>query len=136
MPKSYRIRLVANADGSVAAENEHGARVVVGTSGPDRFSSVEMLLVALGGCAGGDFVNLMEKQRAELAPVEIEVTAERSPGNAQRLAWLRVAYRVDVDEEAASKVERARRLIPEKTCTVSRTLTNGVAVDHVVEPPG
>ena len=135
MPKSYRIRLVANADGSVAAQNEHGARVIVGNSGPDRFSSVEMLLVALGGCAGGDFVNLMEKQREPLAPVEIEVTAGRASGNAQRLAWLRVAYRVDVDEEAASKVERARRLIPEKTCTVSRTLLNGVPVDHVVEPP-
>jgi uncharacterized OsmC-like protein len=134
MPKSYRIRLVADADGSVAAHNEHGARVVVGDSGPDRFSSVEMLLVALGGCAGGDFVNLMEKQRLPLAPVEIEVTAERAPGTAQRLAWLRVAYRVDVDEEAAPKVERARRLIPEKTCTVSRTLLNGVSVEHVVEP--
>jgi putative redox protein len=135
MPKSYRIRLVANADGSVAAQNEHGARVVVGTSGPDRFSSVEMLLVALGGCAGGDLVSLMEKQREPLAPVQIEVTAERAPGNAQRLAWLRVAYRVAVDEEAATKVERALRLIPEKTCTVSRTLMNGVPVDHVVEPP-
>jgi uncharacterized OsmC-like protein len=135
MPKSYRIRFVANADGSVAAENEHGARVVVGTSGPDRFSSVEMLLVALGGCAGGDFVNLMEKQRSPMAPAEIEVTAERAPGNAQRLAWLRVAYRVDVDEETAPKAERARRLIPERTCTVSRTLMNGVEVDHVVEPP-
>jgi len=135
MPKSYRIRLVANADGSVEAQNEHGARVVVGASGPDRFSSVEMLLVALGGCAGGDFVDLMEKQRSPLTPAEIEVTAERAPGNAQRLAWLRVAYRVDVDDETGPKVERARRLIPEKTCTVSRTLLRGVTVEHVVEPP-
>jgi putative redox protein len=134
MAKSYRIHFVANADGSVAAQNEHGARVIVGSSGPDRFSSVEMLLVALGGCAGGDFVNLMEKQRNPLAPVEIEVTAERAPGKAQRLAWLRVAYRVDINDRIAAKVERARRTIPEKTCTVSRTLLNGVPVEHVVEP--
>lgn len=40
MPKSYRIRLVANADGTVVAENEHGARVVMGPSGPHRFSVV------------------------------------------------------------------------------------------------
>jgi uncharacterized OsmC-like protein len=135
MPRRYTIRMVANADGSVAAENEHGARVVVGSSGPDRFSSVELLLVALGGCAGGDFVNLMEKQRSPLAPVELVVTAERATGKAQRLAWTRVAYRVEVDVTDAAKVERARRLIPEKTCTVSRTLLNGCAVEHVVEPP-
>jgi putative redox protein len=135
MPKSYRIRLVANADGSVTAENEHGARIVMGTSGADRFSPVEMLLVALGGCAGGDFVDLMEKQRRPLAPVELEVTAERAPGKAQRLAWLRVAYRVHVGEEDAAKVERARRIIPERTCTVSRTLMNGSTVEHVVERP-
>lgn len=134
MPKRYRIRFVANADGSVTAQNEHGASVTVGSSGPDRFSSVEMLLVALGGCAGGDFINLMEKQRLPLAPAEIEVTAERAPGNAQRLAWLRVAYRVDVAAEDAAKVERAVRLIPERTCTVSRTLLNGAPVEHAVEP--
>ena len=136
MPKSYRIRFVANADGSVTAQNEHGAQVTVGSSGPDRFSSVEMLLVALGGCAGEDFVNLMEKQRLPLAPVELEVTAERAPGKAQRLTWLRVAYHVDVRDEDISKVERATRLIPEKTCTVSRTLINGAPVEHVIEPPG
>jgi uncharacterized OsmC-like protein len=135
MPKRYRIRFVASADGSVTAENEHGARVTVGSSGPDRFSSVEMLLVALGGCAGGDFVNLMEKQRRPVAPVDIEVTAERAPGNAQRLTWLRVAYLVDVGAEDAPKLERALRLIPERTCTVSRTLLQGAPVEHVAPPP-
>jgi putative redox protein len=135
MPKSYRIRLVANEDGTVVAENEHGARIVIGSSSANRFSSVELLVAALGGCAGGDFVNLMEKQRTPLAPVELEVTAERAPGKAQRLAWLRVAYRVDVAEADAAKVERARGLIPERTCTVSRTLMNGCIVEHVVERP-
>jgi putative redox protein len=135
MPKSYRIRLVANADGTVVAENEHGARVVMGTSGPHRFSPVELLLVALGGCAGMDFVNLMAKQRRPIAPLELEVTAERAPADAERLAWLRVAYRLEVDEQDATKVERARRTIPEKTCTVSRTLMHGCTVEHVIEPP-
>lgn len=135
MPRSYRIRLVANEDGSVSAENEHGARIVMGSSGPDRFSPVELVLVALGGCAGMDFVDLMEKQRRPLAPVELEVTAERAPGKAQRLAWLRVAYRAPVDASDVAKAERARRTIAEKTCTVSRTLVHGCAVEHVVEPP-
>lgn len=135
MPKSYRIRLIANEDGTVSAENEHGARMVMGPSGHDRFSPVELLVVALGGCSGIDFVELMEKQRRPLAPVELEVTAERAPGKAQRLAWIRVAYRVDVGAADVAKVERARRMIPEKTCTVSRTLIHGCTVDHVVEPP-
>jgi putative redox protein len=135
MPQSYRIRLVANGDGTVAAENEHGASMVMGPSGPDRFSPVELLVVALGGCSGMDFVDLMAKQRRPVAPVELEVTAERAPGDAQRLAWLRVAYRPEVDERDATKVERARRTIPEKTCTVSRTLMHGCTVEHVVEPP-
>lgn len=135
MPTTYRIRLVANEDGTVSAENEHGAHMVLGSSGPDRFSPVELLVVALGGCAGMDFVELMKKQRRPLAPVELEVTAERDAGDVQRLAWLRVAYRVAVDAPDAAKVERARRMIPEKTCTVSRTLLRGCSVEHVVEPP-
>ena len=136
MPRTYRIRLVANEDGTVSAENEHGARMVMGSSGPDRFSPVELMVVALGGCAGMDFVDLMQKQRTPLGPVEVEATAERAPGKAQRLAWLRVTYRVGaLDERTSAKVERARRLIPERTCTVSRTLLHGADVDHVVEHP-
>lgn len=133
MPKSYRISLVADADGTVVAENEHGARMVMGPSGPDRFSPVELLVVALGGCSGMDFVDLMAKQRRPVAPLALEVAAERAVGDSQRLAWLRVAYRPAVDERDATKVERARRTIPEKTCTVSRTLMRGCRVEHVVE---
>jgi putative redox protein len=134
MPRTYRIRLAANEDGTVFAENAHGARIVMGPSGPDQFSPVELMVVALGGCAGMDFVDLMQKQRAPLGPVEIEATAERAPGKAQRLAWLRVAYLVDhLDEKTDAKVERAVRLIPEKTCTVSRTLLHGADVKHVLE---
>jgi uncharacterized OsmC-like protein len=133
MPKSYRIRLIAG-DGTVSAENEHGAHMVMGPSGPDRFSPVELLVVALGGCSGMDFVELMDKQRRPVAPLELDVTAERAPGNQQRLAWLRVAYHLQVDARDAAKVERARRMIPEKTCTISRTLVHGCSVEHVVVP--
>ena len=111
MPRSYRIRLVANQDGTVSAENEHGARLVMGPSSADRFSPVEVFVAALGGCSGMDFVELMEKQRRPLAPVQIEVTAERTSGNGPNLAWLRVAYRVEVDGDDAAKVERARSMI-------------------------
>lgn len=135
MPRHYRIRLVANADGTVSAENEHGARLVAGPSGPDRFSAVELLAVALGACSGMDFVELMGKQRTPLAPVELEVTADRSPGKAQRLAGLRVTYWLDgpIDDSTMAKAERARRLILERTCTVSRTLIHGAEVEHFVE---
>ena len=131
MPRSYRIRLVANQDGTVSAENEHGARLVMGPSSADRFSPVEVFVAALGGCSGMDFVELMEKQRRPLAPVQIEVTAERTSGNGRNLAWLRVTYRVEVDGDDAAKVERARSMISEKTCTVSRTLAHGSSVEHV-----
>lgn len=135
MPKTYRIRLVANEDGTVSAENEHGARMVMGPSSSDRFSPVELLVVALGGCAGMDFVELMDKQRRPLAPVEIEARAERSSGNGKRLARLSVSYRVEMEGTDAAKVERARRLVADKTCTVSRTLAHGASVEHVLRPP-
>ena len=135
MPKRYRIRLTALEDGTVEARNEHGARIVMGPSGPDAFSPVELVLAALGGCSAMDFTDLMRKQRHPVAPAEIEVTAERAPGAEQRVAWARVAYRVVLDEVGTEKAERAARLIPERTCTVSRTLTHSCPVEHVVEPP-
>jgi putative redox protein len=136
MPKRYLIRLVAREDDTVEATNEHGARVVMGSSGQEHFSPVELLLAALGGCAGMDFVDLMAKQREPPAVVRLEVTAERAPGREQRIAWARVTYRVAAEGETARKVERARRAIPMSTCTVSRTLVHSCLVEHVVEPPG
>jgi uncharacterized OsmC-like protein len=135
MPKQYLIRLVAREDNTVEATNEHGARVVMGSSGPEHFSPVELLLAALGGCAGMDFVDLMAKQRDPHAEVVLEVTAERAPDREQRLAWARVTYRVAVEGDTGRKVERARRAIPMSTCTVSRTLVHSCPVEHVVQPP-
>jgi uncharacterized OsmC-like protein len=48
-----------------------------------------------------------------------------------RMQWMRVTYQLRGDPDAI-KVERARVKTATDLCTVSRTLTSGCPVEHVV----
>lgn len=134
MPRTYHLRMTAREDGSVVVENQHGASVTVASSGPETLSPVELLLASLGGCAAMDFVALMAKQRRPVAPLTVEVTAERADDE-NLLTSARVTYVMPTDRATTPQVERARRLVAEETCTVSRTLARGCPIEHVAGEP-
>jgi putative redox protein len=128
MDANRRLSLVANEDGTVVVTNRHGTQITVDLHGKLGLTPLEMLLAALGSCSAVDIVELMRKQRDPVTPLAVDVEGLKDD---QRMQWLRVTYHVgaDVDER---KFERARSKTAEDLCTVSRTLTHGCPVDHVV----
>ncbi|HZT09745.1 MAG TPA: OsmC family protein [Actinomycetota bacterium] len=128
MDANRSLSLVANEDGTVVVTNRHGTQITVDLHGKRGLTPLEMLLAALGSCSAVDIVELMRKQRDPVTPLAVDVEGLKDD---QRMQWLRATYHVgaDVDER---KFERARSKTAEDLCTVSRTLTHGCPVDHVV----
>lgn len=128
MDANRRLSLVANEDGTVVVTNRHGTQITVDLHGKRGLTPLEMLLAALGSCSAVDIVELMRKQRDPVTPLAVDVEGLKDD---QRMQWLRVTYHVgaEVDER---KFERARSKTAEDLCTVSRTLTHGCPVEHVV----
>ena len=128
MDANRRLSLVANEDGTVVVTNRHGTQITVDLHGKRGLTPLEMLLAALGSCSAVDIVELMRKQRDPVTPLAVDVEGLKDD---QRMQWLRVTYHVgaEVDER---KFERARSKTAEDLCTVSRTLTHGCPVEHIV----
>lgn len=128
MDANRSLSLVANEDGTVVVTNRHGTQITVDLHGKRGLTPLEMLLAAVGSCSAVDIVELMRKQRDPVTPLAVDVEGLKDD---QRMQWLRVTYHVgaQVDER---KFERARSKTAEDLCTVSRTLTRGCPVDHVV----
>jgi putative redox protein len=128
MEANRRLSLVANEDGTVVVTNRHGTQITVDLHGKRGLTPLEMLLAALGSCSAVDIVELMRKQRDPVTPLAVDVEGLKDD---QRMQWLRVTYHVgaEVDER---KFERARSKAAEDLCTVSRTLTHGCPVEHIV----
>lgn len=135
MPSTSRVRVTVRGDGTVLAQSESGASVTIGSEGPDTFTPVELLAAALGGCAGMDFASLMNKQRVPVTPFAMEIVAEEGIDGDERVTAARVTYLVAAPGVTEAQIERARRLTADEMCTISRTLTRGCPVDHVVEGP-
>jgi len=128
MDANRSLSLVANEDGTVVVTNRHGTQITVDLHGKLGLTPLEMLLAALGSCSAVDIVELMRKQRDPVTPLAADVEGLKDD---QRMQWLRVTYHVgaEVDER---KFERARSKTAKDLCTVSRTLTHGCPVEHVV----
>lgn len=133
MTRTYRIDLEVAEEGTVVATNGRGASVTMRSGVDGFFSPVELLCAALGGCSGMDFPTIMRKQRRPVLPLKMAVTAERPDGD-NVLTFARVAYLIEVTSDNAAQAERAARLTATKTCTVSRTLEQGCAVEHALGP--
>ncbi len=109
-----------------------GVEVVMGTldGEPKGLSPMELVLAALGGCAGIDVVDILRKARQQVTGYEIRVRGERADEHPRVYTWIEVQHvltGIDLQPEA---VERAVRLSAEKYCSVSAMLAQGREVRH------
>lgn len=116
--------------------NDRGARVEIGNTGDEGvFGPVELLKVALAGCAGLTADNSLSRRLGDDVPVTIEVGGptdgpqDRVPAFAEHLV---------VDLTGLADDERAKLLVVlhraiEEHCTVARTLEAGATVTLTVE---
>ncbi len=131
------IRVSRQTLGQYLATNAAGVQVAFG-EGDDRFSSVELLLAALGGCTGID-VDYLTSRRSEPASFEIEVSADKvSDGGGNRLDDVTVTFRLRFPDGLDG--DRARSVLPtavqrshDRLCTVGRALELATPIRTQIE---
>ncbi|MDQ7820347.1 MAG: OsmC family protein [Armatimonadota bacterium] len=100
-------------------------------------SPMETVLAALAGCSGIDVVSILQKMRAPLAGLRIDVAGERAPEPPRVFTAIRMRYTAwgpGLDPEA---VRRAVALSLDRYCSVAAMLRATAAITHeVVVAPG
>jgi putative redox protein len=92
----------------------------------------EMLLAALGGCAGIDVVYVLRKKRQTITSFDITVSATREKGKVPSLfETIHVEFILDGDIKPAAAL-RAAQLSLEKYCTVAKILEKSAVITHSV----
>jgi putative redox protein len=90
---------------------------------------MELLLSALGGCAGIDVVGILAKQRQELDDLTVTVEGERGAGEPSVFTRIHVHFSAtgQVDEAA---LRRAVELSMEKYCSVARVIERTAEITY------
>lgn len=127
------IQLTRQSHLSYEATNARGGTIVVGSGADSNFSPVELLMVALAGCAAID-VDLITHRRSEPDRFDVEVTATRvKDDDGNRLEDIAAAFAVGFPEgkggdQARGLLDRAIAMAHDRLCTVSRTIELGTPV--------
>jgi putative redox protein len=84
---------------------------------------VEMILIALGGCAGADVVSILEKKRQRVTAYQIEVRGERRAEHPRIYTAIEVIHRLRGHALDPKAVAHALELSETKYCSVSAMLS-------------
>ncbi|MBB4692857.1 OsmC family protein [Paractinoplanes abujensis] len=135
--KKRSVEIERTSVGAYEIRNVRGGSMSLGTGDDERFTPVELLLAALGGCSGID-VDLVVSRRAEPSRFVIRVRGDkiRDEAGSNRLENLEVEF--DVEFPPGPEGDRARAVVPrliqqshDRLCTVTRTVETGTPVSTV-----
>ena len=106
---------------------EHGGK----NSGP---RPMEMMLMAIGGCAAFDVVHILKKGRQSIVSCDAQVEAVRSDEVPAVFTKIHLHFRVSGGNIKENIVRNAVKLSADKYCSASIMLsTGGVAITHSFE---
>ncbi len=118
------------------AVNQQGKTVDMDASpaigGTDQgFRPMETVLAALGGCSAIDIVELLRKQRQDLADIRISIEAERATDQVPAVfTKIHLHYTLQGQDLAADKVQRAVDLSVQKLCSVAKMLEKTAVITY------
>lgn len=135
-----RVEVERTALGEYRATNERGGTITLHVD-PEDFTSVELLLTAIGACTLAD-VDHITTRRAEPDLLSVVVTGDKvsdeEEGNIMRN--LTVTFRASYPE--GEEGDAAREILPkaiarshDRLCTVGRTVEAASPIDSVVGDP-
>jgi uncharacterized OsmC-like protein len=128
------VRVERTEDGGFRATNDRGATVTITASDEEgRFTPVELLLAALGGCEIVTVEPLTAQRGHRLVKLATSVTAEKVERN--KLGPVTIDYDVELpagDGEAAEVFTAVANRVHDRYCTVGRTLQEGTPVEQVL----
>lgn len=128
------ITLTRTASGEYVADNGRGAQLPIGTGDTDRFTPVELLLVAIAGCSAVD-VDLITSRRAEPESFTVSMEGHKAKDDGgNHMTGLRLTFDVVFPEGKAGDAARATlarsaQQSHDRLCTVSRTVERGTPIE-------
>ena len=134
-PDSLRsITLTRTATGEYVADNGRGTQLPIGTGDTDRFTPVELLLVAIAGCSAVD-VDLITSRRAEPESFTVSMEGHKAKDEGgNHMTGLRLSF--DVVFPEGEDGDKARAALPrsvqqshDRLCTVSRTVERETPIE-------
>jgi putative redox protein len=120
-------------DKSFLGIGENGRSIVMSPSDGPGVTPMQLVLMALGGCAAVDIVEILRKQREPLTDFEVVVTGERAAELPKPYETIQMRFIFTGAGLDAHKVERAVDLAVEKYCGVHATLSGVAHITHGVE---
>ena len=98
----------------------------------------ESLLLSLAACMGIDAVSFLQKMRANLASLKIDITGERNPTPPQYYKAIEMVLHISGERITQKQVERAVALSQEKYCSVYHSLRKDlkVSVKYILNGQG
>lgn len=135
MPNTRAVRLTWLGEGlwfsGKGTQPETPAVTIDGESaaGP---SPMQTLLLAAASCSASDVVLILEKMRAGLRDLAVDVTGMRREEDPKRYTEVTFRFTMSGDALDAAKAERAVTLSLEKYCSVVHSLAPDIAVSHEI----
>lgn len=123
--KSGKFNFEAQNEGGFTVELD--ANPAIGGEGKG-FRPMEMLLVGLGGCSGIDMVNILNKQKEDLADIKINIKASRVNAEPAIFEEINIQFNLTGNLSVA-KVERALQMTFDKYCSVSNILSRSAKIN-------
>ena len=109
-----------------------GLSVLVDGDSKAANSPMELVLIALCGCAAYDVVNILQKKREPLTSVEVSAEAEKAENPPRVYTAIKLLYRIR-GEVSHKAVEDAVRLSEEKYCSVGAMLSKTARITYRIE---
>ncbi len=91
---------------------------------------MEMLLVALAGCAGMDIISILRKKRLEITGYEVRIHGARAEEHPKVFVEITVEHFFTGHNIRPDAVERAIELTEERYCGASAMLGKTAAIKH------
>jgi len=113
-------------EGSAAGK----APIVLDAGGPEGPSPMEALLLSLAGCAGSDVVSILQKKRADLQSLAVEVEGTRGDEHPKRYTAIALTFRIAAPGLDAAQARHAIDLSLEKYCSVTHSLARDIALRY------
>jgi putative redox protein len=92
--------------------------------------SMELLMVALGGCTGMDVISILKKMKVDLESMTINVDSEQAPEHPKVFTKIDIEYNFTGKNIKEENVKKAIELSQEKYCSVSAMLKEKAEITY------
>ncbi|HNP85377.1 MAG TPA: OsmC family protein [Kouleothrix sp.] len=93
----------------------------------------ETLLISLAACAAHDVVEILQKQRAQLARLAVQVTADQAADPPWAYQHIHLRFQVQAGTLSQERLDRAIDLSLNKYCSVRASLSPDIEVTYTAE---